>query len=174
MTKKKPCSVCRVWFLPDPRVGTRQRTCSEACREAQRKRTQAKWRQRNPDYWAARRLSARAGQLDEGVGCKTARDGGDGVRDGPQLCGRSGRLRSGVAIRPPPSEMARVPWDMVQDAFGSQGVVLIAFLVRLAQRRVQAEMRPYPPNRTGYSPQHAALRRQDATDSHPGVVLDSS
>jgi hypothetical protein len=30
--------------------------------------------------------------------------------------------------------MARVPWDLAQDAFGPQGAVLLGFFVRLAIR----------------------------------------
>ena len=29
-SRKKPCSFCGHWFVPDPRVGARQRACSQA------------------------------------------------------------------------------------------------------------------------------------------------
>ena len=37
-------------------------------------------------------------------------------------------------VAPPPAAMARVPWDLAQDAFGPQGAVLLGFFVRLAIR----------------------------------------
>ncbi len=69
MAKKRPCRVCRRWFQPDARVGDRQRACSlPECQAALRKRTQAAWRERNPDYATGWRLQRR---------------GGEGTRDGP-------------------------------------------------------------------------------------------
>lgn len=51
---KKPCSICRRWFRPNPRVGSRQRTCSRPdCQASRRKKTQESWRARNPDYFIA-------------------------------------------------------------------------------------------------------------------------
>jgi DNA-directed RNA polymerase specialized sigma24 family protein len=60
MLTKRPCCVCRRWFVPDHRVGRRQRACSAtACQIARRVRTQASWRRRNPDYFIAHRLQQR-------------------------------------------------------------------------------------------------------------------
>lgn len=57
---EKPCSICRHWFRPDPRVGVRQRACGHPeCQAARRRKTQAAWRARNPDYCIARRIQAR-------------------------------------------------------------------------------------------------------------------
>src|SRR5512141_2538825 len=56
---KKPCSICRRWFRPNPRVGSRQRTCSQpGCQASRRKKTQESWRARNPDYFVAWRIQA--------------------------------------------------------------------------------------------------------------------
>src|SRR5437868_15271174 len=58
---KRPCTICRRWFRPDPRVGERQRACTAPeCRSRRRQRTQASWRRRNPDYAAAYRIDHRA------------------------------------------------------------------------------------------------------------------
>lgn len=138
---KKPCSVCRRWFVADPRVGKRQRTCGGACREKQRQRTQAEWRARNPTYWTELRLGERVEQLRKRSGGPPAdgsTDGSDGTGDGGDA-----RVAARGPTRPPPQEMAKVPWDMAQDAFGAQGVVLIAFLLRLTLRGVQDAMRTH-------------------------------
>jgi hypothetical protein len=48
--RKRPCSICRRWFRPDPRVGLRQHTCGKPdCQAARRRKTQARWRTKNPD-----------------------------------------------------------------------------------------------------------------------------
>ena len=66
--RKRPCSICRRWFRPDPRVGARQRACGEAdCQAARRKKTQARWRAKNPDYAAGYRLQRRNAQAPEAL-----------------------------------------------------------------------------------------------------------
>jgi len=61
--RKRPCSICRRWFRPDPRVGLRQHTCGKPdCQAARRKKTQARWRTKNPDYAAGYRLQRRNSQ----------------------------------------------------------------------------------------------------------------
>lgn len=46
----------------------------------------------------------------------------------------------GSPVVPPPSQLARVPWDLAQDVFGVQGAVLLGFFVRLSLRAVQDEL----------------------------------
>jgi hypothetical protein len=51
MSKKKPCCICGRWFLPNRRVGNRQRACSKAeCQRERHRRNCARWHTRNPDY----------------------------------------------------------------------------------------------------------------------------
>jgi hypothetical protein len=116
MTRKRPCSECRRWFYPDPRVGARQRVCSKApCQAARRKRTQASWRAANPGYFAARRITERAAAAEE-------------------------------ARAPPPAPrmsrpLDRLPWDLAQDEFGAQGADFIAVFGRVLLRAAQDERR---------------------------------
>ena len=58
--RKRPCKICRKWFLPNPRAGDRQRTCSEpACQRERHRRACSDWHRRNPDYDRESRLRAR-------------------------------------------------------------------------------------------------------------------
>ena len=58
--RKRPCRICRRWFRPDNRVGERQRACGEPdCQKARRQKTQASWRDRNPGYATAHRITQR-------------------------------------------------------------------------------------------------------------------
>lgn len=96
MSRKRPCSICRRWFWPDPRVGDRQRTCGAgACREEQRRKTQEGWRTRNPEYALARRITQRAADP------------------------RSAPMRV-------PAPLSRLPWDIAKDEFGAQGTDFLA------------------------------------------------
>ena len=55
--KKKRCANCRQWFKPEPRAILReshpcQRHCSKiTCRKASKKESQAKWLDKNRDYF---------------------------------------------------------------------------------------------------------------------------
>jgi len=117
--KKRPCSECRRWFLPDARVGDRQRTCgAAACQRARHERSDRAWRARNPDYdrdrrWRERLAAAKA----------------DARRAPPGACVRAAAPEAGV------------PWEMVQDEIGVEGRVILAGVVGVLGRHVQDEMR---------------------------------
>ena len=106
MLTKRPCCVCRRWFVPDRRVGRRQRACSaSACQIGRRGRTQASWRRRNPDYFIAHRVQRRrlkAGEVQGGV---------------PPL------------VLPPP--LSQLPWDLAQEEFGVAGTDFLGHLGRV-------------------------------------------
>ncbi len=60
MVRKRPCRICHQWFRPHPRTGDRQRTCSAApCQAERRRRAVAAWRRRHPDYDRDDRLRRR-------------------------------------------------------------------------------------------------------------------
>jgi hypothetical protein len=51
MSEKKPCSICGRWFLPNRRVGKRQRVCSHPdCQRERHRRNCVRWHKNNPDY----------------------------------------------------------------------------------------------------------------------------
>jgi len=71
MSKKKPCSICGRWFLPNRRVGKRQRVCSNPeCQRERHRRNCARWHKNNPDYDREGRL--RSGLIFEKSGEKKA------------------------------------------------------------------------------------------------------
>ncbi|MCP4756914.1 MAG: hypothetical protein GY866_39125 [Proteobacteria bacterium] len=48
--KKRPCSICRRWFLPKPQVKNRQVTCGNPqCQQERHRRQCAKWNEKNAD-----------------------------------------------------------------------------------------------------------------------------
>ena len=115
MVRKRPCSECRRWFLPDRRIGDRQRACSSpCCQEARRKKTQASWRARNIDYFVARRIAERAAPKPP-------------------------------ATQPAPPRMPRpldrLPWDVAQDEFGEQGAEFLGVFGRVLLRAAQDQRR---------------------------------
>lgn len=59
MTDRRPCSVCRRWFLPKARARKHQKTCSSECSRELHRRACAEWRAKNPHYDLDRRLRDR-------------------------------------------------------------------------------------------------------------------
>ncbi|OFW20668.1 MAG: hypothetical protein A3H97_17350 [Acidobacteria bacterium RIFCSPLOWO2_02_FULL_65_29] len=106
MLMKRPCFICRRWFVPDRRVGRRQRACSAlACQIARRAKTQACWRRRNPDYFIAHRIQRRRLKAEE-----------------PEA------VVLPLALPPP---LSQLPWDLAQDAFGVVGTDFLGHLGRV-------------------------------------------
>ena len=112
--RKRPCCICRRWFRPDPRIGSRQQACRKAeCQAARRKKKQKTWRERNPDYFIARRIKDRSGQD-----------------------------RPAEPLRLPPP-LSRLPWDIAQSQFGTEGADFIGILGAVLLRSAQSQFRAY-------------------------------
>lgn len=112
--RSKPCSECRRWFLPDPRVGSRARTCGRSdCQGRRRARTNRRWRAAHPEYDHARRLTAKLALA---------------------------AVEDEVPVAAEPAEMGRIGWDVVQAEMGTKPAVIIQDLVRVALLSVQAEI----------------------------------
>jgi hypothetical protein len=127
--RRRRCAVCGELFRADSRVGERQRACRRAeCQQERRRKTQGRWRERNPDYFVDRRLRLRAATA-RAAESKQVRPSGELVRRPDPL-----------AV---PAELRQIPWDLAQDEIGVQVTDFIAvvacLLVRLAkdQRRHQ-------------------------------------
>jgi hypothetical protein len=106
MLTKRPCCICRRWFVLDRRVGRRQRACSApTCQTARRARTQASWRRRNPDYFIAHRIQRRRLEAEEVGGAVLP------------------------LVLPPP--LSQLPWDVAQEAFGVAGTDFLGHLGRV-------------------------------------------
>ena len=111
---KRPCSICRQWFRPHCRVGDRQHACSKPeCQTARRKKTQAQWRGKNPEYAAGYRIQQRGAQ-----------------QQAPE------------PLRLPPP-LSQLPWDLAKDEFGLKGADFIGVLGALLLRSAKDQFRSY-------------------------------
>jgi hypothetical protein len=114
-TKKRPCTICRRWFQPEPQVIARQRCCNNpVCRAALRKKTQGNWRNRNPEYAATRRLDQRANQINP----------------------PAEPLRL-------PKPLEQLPWNVAKDEFSPYGIDFIGVALSLIVRTTKDEIRSY-------------------------------
>src|SRR2546425_9807633 len=118
--RKRPCCICRCWFRPDPRIGSRQRACPNPdCQNARRKKKQKAWRERHPDYFIARRIQDRA---------------------------KEDRPPEPLRLPPP---LTRLPWDIAQDEFGVQGADFIGILSTVLLRAAQDQFKAHPIEKMG-------------------------
>src|SRR5213594_3638119 len=112
--RKRPCRICRRWFRPYPRIGSRQQACRRPeCQAARRKKKQKAWRERNPDYFFARRIKDRSGQERQ-----------------PEPL----RL---------PAPLSRLPWDIAQSQFGTEGADFIGIMGAILLRSAQSQFEAY-------------------------------
>ena len=112
--RKRPCTICRRWFRPDPRVGGRQRACGKPdCQTARRRKTQAHWRHRNPGYAVVWRIDQRALQPETAEPLRL------------------------------PAPLNQLPWDVAKNQFGPQGADFIGVMGALIVRAAKDQIRPY-------------------------------
>lgn len=93
LPKRRKCRCCKAFFIPDPRIGERQRYCAKpACRQASKAASQRRWlsqngngdyfrgpqavrrvqlwRQAHPGYWRKGKASAKSAQVVASQGAK--------------------------------------------------------------------------------------------------------
>ena len=180
--RKRPCCICHHWFLPDTRVGSRQHTCGRpGCQQQRRRKMQAAWRARNPDYFAGRRIQARI--VPDPPPSPAAQPG----RSSPPAPSAPPTLSPPtlspptssppISSRPPAplrlrSPLNRLPWDIAQSEFGPQGADFIGVMAGLLLHETQFQLGAYRVDSTA----DAATLRPPCAQSPipPGAYLSGS
>jgi len=70
---KRPCSICRKWFLPDVRQKGRQRTCSPDCKNELHRRQCEDWNKKNKAYSKNDYLSKKLEKITDQQTASTSR-----------------------------------------------------------------------------------------------------
>lgn len=123
-TRKRPCRICRRWFLPNPRLKSRQMTCGDSrCKTEWHRKKCAEWNRRNPDYFKANYLQKRLEAAGQGVG--TSKTSTVKISHGRTL---KSRMKTGL------------PLEYVQEVIGIQHLVIIEYLAQLLNRRFAQTM----------------------------------
>lgn len=108
MRRKRPCLICRHWFVPHPRAGGRQHVCSaEECQRERHRRACARWRQREGEAERGHRLRQRL------------------------RVEAKGEPEAVSTVR------AQVAWAVVRDAVGLEVSVVIEEILRLLETAVR-------------------------------------
>ena len=115
--RKRPCRICRRWFMPDPKLKDRQKTCGDPhCKREWHRRKCAEWNKNNSDYFKSNYLQKK---LDAAIASEKSQK---------PLPPKS-RFNSGL------------PLGYVQDLIGVQHVVIIEYFGQLLFGRFQEVLR---------------------------------
>ena len=120
MVSKRPCRICRGWFQPNPRVGKRQKVCSDPkCQRERHRRSCTSWRQRNPDYDRENRLRQR-------------------LMAEPKA---TAKVSPETKSEPPEVSPVRIDWEAARDVVGLKVVVFIEEFGKVLNETVRDEVR---------------------------------
>ena len=118
-SKKRPCRICRRWFLPNARVKDRQMTCGDpACKREWHRRKCQQWNRANRDYFRANYLQKK-------------------------LDGAQGDNAAKAPTKAPPKTLSKsgLPLGFVQEVIGVHHLLIIEYLAQLLMRRFQEVLR---------------------------------
>ena len=118
--RKRPCRICKRWFMPNAKLKDRQMTCGDPdCQREWHRKKCEEWNRKNPDYFKANYLHKKIAATSP-------------IADQPQSPQLNCRLKSGL------------PLFYVQEVIGIQHLVIIEYLGQLLFRRFQEVLRAQP------------------------------
>lgn len=121
LTRKRPCRICRRWFMPTPRLKDRQKTCGRPqCQREWHRKMCEKWNRENADYFRSNYLQKKL----------EAATGGDQYSTIPQPERRVSEL-------PKSRFKSGLPQRYVQEVMGIQHLVIIEYFSQLLYQRFQ-------------------------------------
>lgn len=151
-SKKRPCRICQKWFMPNPRVGDRQKTCADP--ECMRKWHAGKcseWNRKNRNYVQENYLSDR---LELRVNEKEGSEGASAAA----TTSKSHVSASNSASFP------QLPRSLIEEVIGVQQFVIMEYIARQLFRSVQEVIRSQHSENTG-DPSQLLPRHRPRGDS---------
>jgi hypothetical protein len=119
-SRKRPCRICGKWFIPNPRLGDRQKTCgADACKRQWHTAKCAEWNRQNRPYFKEIYLRSRLEAASPDVS-----------EPSPPLSPRPPAPARGLSP-------LHFPQEVIQEVMGAQQCVIIEYIVRLLLRGVQ-------------------------------------
>ena len=128
-TRKRPCRICRRWFLPDPRLKERQMTCGQTeCQRQWHKKKCSEWNRKNRDYFKANYLQRK---IDTATQPRS-----DPAAALPKTV-PSSRMNTGM------------PLEYVKEMLGVDLVIIQEYLAQLLDQRWRPTLHMHHPPNTG-------------------------
>ncbi len=118
---KRPCSICRKWFIPDVRQKGRQKTCGPACQDELHRRLCEKWNRKNK---AVHKNNYLAKKLEDAVNQQTS---------GESLAISSQRQTEPV-----------LPMEIILTEYGIKPAIIIQYLVTQVINHTNVKIRGLP------------------------------
>lgn len=123
--RKRPCGICRKWFLPDFRQIGRQQTCgSPGCRRELHRRRCRQWNRKNRDYFKANYLSAKL----------------ERTKDPPVSS-----QKSPAVVTAPSRIRLRLPKEVMVGVIGAKHLVILDYIIAQIIRRIAVKSSLAPP-----------------------------
>lgn len=110
--RKRPCSICRKWFLPDVRQKGRQKTCSAKCRNELHRRQCANWNQKNSAYFKSNYLSKKLDKISQ-----------------PLAATSHSNVDKNTILPPPCRVNLNLPRDVICNQVGGKNLIIIEYLI---------------------------------------------
>lgn len=124
--RKRPCKICRRWFLPEVRHQKNQKTCDDPeCRREWRNRRSRKWNKKNTAYFKSIYLAK-----------KLAR-----IKDPPPDSKGEPEKSVSKGLVPQSRRQLNLPRDVIQDAIGVKQLIIIEYIAELIIRKYQDDIR---------------------------------
>jgi hypothetical protein len=125
LCRKRPCRVCRRWFMPNAKLKERQMTCGDAeCQRQWHRRACRAWNKNNAEYFRANYLQKKLDTASESA------------KASKSTCAESD---SALPTKRPMS--LALPLEVVQEVISIQQVVIIEYFGQLLVRRFQEALR---------------------------------
>ncbi len=120
--RKRPCSICRKWFLPDVRQKGRQKTCSAECRNELHRRQCAKWNQKNSAYFKSNYLSQKLDKISK-----------------PTSETSHSNIDKNTIVLPESRVNLNLPRDVICNEVGGKNLIIIEYLVEQVIGRMRID-----------------------------------
>jgi len=122
--KKRPCCICRRWFLPNTKVKKRQVTCGEkACQRQWHKKQCAKWNKKNAAYFRSNYLQKKLEKTKE---------------EKPIV--KSGESPGFNKGRSPPTSCINLPIQSIHKVIETELLVVIDYVIKIQIYQFQKRM----------------------------------
>lgn len=124
--RKRPCSVCRTWFLPNVRQKGRQTTCSPECRKERHRRNCEAWNKKNKPYFREIYLNQKLEPTNRAPPDKAV------------------FVKSQENQTPPASRInLHIPYDIVKNDIGLRQFIIVEYLIEQIVRRRHLNTEPF-------------------------------
>ncbi len=117
ISRKRPCKICRLWFLPNVRLKDRQKTCAAPeCKKEWHRRQCSKWNKRNKEYFKANYLAKKLKKISASTTDKQT----------AKICIPQSRIK------------LKLPRNEIQEVINPEQFVIIEYLIEQLVQRYQS------------------------------------